>query len=34
MKKKFKSKPVIVSVIAAVALGAVAILVKVFKGGK
>ena len=34
MKKNFKSKPIIVSVIAAVVLGAVAIVVKVIKGGK
>lgn len=34
MKNIFKSKPVIVSIIAAVALGVVAIVVKVVKGGK
>lgn len=34
MKDKIKSKPIIVSIIAAVVLGVVAVIVKVFKGGK
>ena len=34
MKDKFKSKPFIVGIISAVVLGVIAIIVKVFKGGK
>lgn len=34
MNNKFKSKPIIVTIISAVALGVVAVLVKVFKGGR
>lgn len=34
MKDKFKSKPIIASIVAAIVLGVVAVIVKVFKGGK
>ena len=34
MKNKFKSKPIIVTIISAAVLGVAAVLVKVFKGGR